>query len=189
MAIPIAGILSTVISVIPTLWAAFKGGGSTDLMSQAISLLGNFLNKPGASPAEIERDLMQLEAYKLVELKRLEYSFKLQLKSGEQALEQMGMLLAAEQAKINQLDAMSDDKYRTRWRPTMAWALTGGIVVYMLLVFTLVGCMAFDVTMSSSIESAFKYLEGFSLSFMMPLITAILGLGAFRTYEKTKGVG
>jgi hypothetical protein len=83
--------------------------------------------------------------------------------------------------ELNLIDAKSDDKYRTRWRPTIGWICVFGLgwefivrpfVVSAVVIFTEV-----DQTLIPSLDMAQ----------IIGLTTTLLGMGALRTYEKSKG--
>tara|TARA_Y100001951_G_C11295693_1_gene275427 strand:+ start:2167 stop:2607 length:441 start_codon:yes stop_codon:yes gene_type:complete len=88
---------------------------------------------------------------------------------------------AAQQLEVNKLEAQSDDLFVAGWRPFVGWtcgsAFAWNFVVQPAAVFALA---AFQVETAP--------LPQLDLSQMMPVLLGMLGLGAYRTYEKRTGV-
>ena len=84
------------------------------------------------------------------------------------------------QTKLNVLDAQSSDPYRTRWRPTIGWVCALGFA-YAVGVRDLLAWLsvALDVPPPPVINE----------SLLLAALTAVLGLGGYRSFEKFKGVG
>lgn len=78
------------------------------------------------------------------------------------------------QAKINEAEAASASVFVSGWRPALAWLC---VVAFSLnyLVFPLIRVFGVEIV---SIEDGQLW----------PMITTMLGLGAYRSYEKTKGI-
>ena len=105
-------------------------------------------------------------------------------------LQQSGELavLAAEtdllkgQLEINKVEAGSEDKFTSRWRPAMGWvcvlAFAYKFVLQPLLIFLLVASgSGFD----------HKLLPVLDWAEMGPVLLGLLGLGTMRSIEKVKG--
>ena len=85
------------------------------------------------------------------------------------------------QAEINKIEAASNDKFKSYWRPGAGWTCVLGLFAMFILrpiaqwIVLLTGS---DVVLPSiDVES------------LMGLLIPLLGLGAYRTYERAKGVG
>lgn len=104
-------------------------------------------------------------------------------------LEQSGQLaelkaetdLALQQIQVNLVEATSLDPYVSRWRPSVGWVCVMALGYTYLLqpllpwVMRLFGIVVADLPALQTGE-------------LMPLMFGMLGLGAFRSYEKVKGV-
>ena len=81
--------------------------------------------------------------------------------------------------ELNLVDARSDDKYRTRWRPTIGWICAFGLgwsfVVRPFVEFVL---------LIAGISVDAPQLETGAI---IGLVGTLLGMGTLRTYEKSKG--
>lgn len=75
------------------------------------------------------------------------------------------------QAEINKIDAASNDAFQRRWRPYIGWVCGVGLTIQ-YLVFPL----------ANMVTPMPKY----DFSELINLVIAMLGLGALRTYEKTR---
>ena len=102
-----------------------------------------------------------------------EESLKLALASNE-------FQLAIEQVKVNAIEAASNDKFTSRWRPFIGWicgtAFALHFVIFPILNWFVVlfGAPAIDIV--------------FDMQSLMYALGGLLGLGGFRTFEKVKGV-
>lgn len=98
------------------------------------------------------------------------------------ALQQRAQDLAAMQAQtgVNQVEAASDKTFVAGWRPFIGW-ICGTIFLCNFVVGPIVNWICIIRGMSITFPKM-------DLSEMMPVLIGMLGLGGFRTYEKTKGV-
>lgn len=88
--------------------------------------------------------------------------------------------LASKQADINIEEAKSDSLFKSGWRPAVGWVCAatfaakylGGPLMYVLAQFWGIELKLPDIDMVE----------------LMPVLIGMLGLGAYRTYEKQKGV-
>ena len=85
------------------------------------------------------------------------------------------------QAEINKIEAASDSKFKSGWRPALAWVgvfaiawagLLAPVTVFFIELFTgkVVGLPKIDTGL------------------FMTIMTGLLGLGYYRTQEKEKGI-
>ena len=77
------------------------------------------------------------------------------------------------QLEINQVEAAHKSLFVAGWRPFIGWTCGLGL--------------AYNVIISQVLAIWFDVPEVDS-SLLMPVMTGLLGLGAMRSYEKTKGV-
>jgi len=84
------------------------------------------------------------------------------------------------QLEINKEDAKSGDNFRGGWRPFIGWTCGGAFalhfVVFPILNFFVVGAGGEEIKIA------------FDMDTLMTVLGGLLGLGAFRSYEKTKGL-
>jgi hypothetical protein len=85
--------------------------------------------------------------------------------------------LALAQAAINQVEASSDSLLKSGWRPMVGWVCVGGLF-YQLIVQPLLAWV--------SLTNGWGAPPDLAMDTLLTLLFGILGLGAFRTYEKTK---
>lgn len=95
----------------------------------------------------------------------------------EMALVEQTNAIAAEQSKTNQIEAASDSLFKSGWRPMVGWVCVGGLA-YQLVAQPL-------ITWLSTIYS-WMPPPSLAMDTLLTLLFGILGLGAYRTYEKTR---
>lgn len=100
--------------------------------------------------------------------------------TGELAQLDADMKLALGQMEVNKVEAGSADPFTSRWRPFIGWICGSALAWnYILRPAILTGCQIAGHPVA---------LPPAEMTELMPLLFAILGLGAFRTTEKIKGV-
>jgi hypothetical protein len=87
--------------------------------------------------------------------------------------------IALAQAEINKAEALSDDPFRAGWRPFIGWVCGLGFATQFI-----VAPWGTWITALNGTPVPFPEMD---MATMMPLLFAMLGLGAYRTYEKTNG--
>lgn len=96
----------------------------------------------------------------------------------QQAEQQITLALAQAQTKINEIEAASDNLFVSGWRPAVGWVGVTGLAYDNLLrplLQSLVNLWYPSYTMVS-----------LDTNELATLLFGILGLGAYRTYEKSK---
>lgn len=102
----------------------------------------------------------------------------------QKALEAENSLLLA-QAKINEVEAASTDKFVSRWRPFIGWVCGVAFVMDFMLqpmaqwLVQLIGV---------KLDGMPLVLFRVDTTQMIPVLLGMLGLGGMRTFEKSKGV-
>lgn len=113
------------------------------------------------------------EKLKEAEIKLYELAQNGELKKFEETVK-----LLVSQAEINKAEAMSGDKYASRWRPTIGYLCAMGLgynfVIYPLLQWAIV---IFDLKYSAPPLFSENLQE---------IIMGMLGLASLRTWEKVK---
>ena len=88
--------------------------------------------------------------------------------------------LAKAQLEVNKVEAAHNSLFVTGWRPAVGWCCVLGMAGnFILIPFTnfILALLAIQIT-----------IPLIELETMMPVLMGMLGLGAMRSYEKTKGV-
>jgi|TARA_B110000908_G_C10033488_1_gene348505 hypothetical protein len=88
--------------------------------------------------------------------------------------------LAKGQLEVNKVEAAHKNMFVAGWRPAVGWVCVAGMAGN----FILIPFANFALALSSS-DIVIPLI---ALSEMMPVLMGMLGLGAMRTVEKTKGV-
>ncbi len=88
--------------------------------------------------------------------------------------------LAKGQLEVNKVEAAHKNMFVAGWRPAVGWVCVAGMAGN----FILIPFANFALALSSS-DIVVPLI---ALSEMMPVLMGMLGLGAMRTVEKTKGV-
>lgn len=105
--------------------------------------------------------------------------FEMQQK-GELAVLEAETKLAMGQLDINKVEAASDSFFKSGWRPAVGWTCVFGLsyqfVFHPFAVFFL------------QLNEVKALLPTLDLNTLMTLLFGLLGLGAYRTVEKVKGV-
>ena len=104
-----------------------------------------------------------------------------QIEFGKLALEDRKLDVQVQQGQIavNLEEAKSESLFKGGWRPATGWACVGGLV-YQLMFRPIFGWVASNVggwSMPPSLE----------METLMTLLFGILGLGAYRSYDKKQG--
>ena len=133
----------------------------TGLFDVAAKLINHFF--PNAEQQEAAR-IKLLEMVQNGELKKLESE----------------VMLAQGQMEINKAEASSTDFFRGGWRPFIGWICGVGLAFQ----FVVRPIANWTIALNGSTI----FLPGLELETLMTLLFGMLGLGAYRTYEKRNGV-
>jgi hypothetical protein len=97
-------------------------------------------------------------------------------------LEQSGELeLMLEQIKVNRVEAQHKNIFVSGWRPAIGW-VCALVFAYHYFFYPIM------VTIAAINGTVLQDLPVFDLSQLMTVLGGMLGLGAFRTFEKYKGI-
>lgn len=134
----------------------FKGGAE-GIFSGIKGIIGAFKADP---------TVMAANAQKIIELEI----------ATAQAQMQADLQIQLAQGKVNEIEAASNDKFASRWRPAAGWlgvvGLAYSVIAYPLLTW-------------ASLNFAWKTPPPLDTSVLVTLLMGMLGLGSMRTYEKT----
>lgn len=188
-------ILSTVLSLIiphiPTIWGALMTKGTW--REKALTALRGFVKDPNATIDDIKAQLehKKLDVYQIIELKKLEYEFRKLAADHAQELERKGLELVDKQIELIKSDLRSKSKLRRYWRPAVAWILTAGLGLFVgiqVILVPVLALLSFAGVDTNTIMQVIEQLKNVSADFIIALIVPLLGLGAYRSYEKRHGV-
>lgn len=135
------------------------------ILTSILPILGGVLEKVIPNTAERERVKLELEA------KLLEQESKL-----IEALVKTDVI----QAEINKADAESGDKFKSYWRPGLAWVCVLSFAWHTLLQPL--------VVFFSALAGETVVLPVFDAGMLNTVLFGILGLAGYRTYEKKSGI-
>lgn len=117
-------------------------------------------------PNQADKDKAKLEFLKLQQ-------------DGELKVLESEVQLALGQIAVNKAEAESTDPFRAGWRPFIGWVCGMGLA-FQFVVRPL-------ANWTIAIQGSTTFLPGLELETLMTLLFGMLGLGAYRTVEKTKG--
>jgi hypothetical protein len=94
-------------------------------------------------------------------------------------MQQSGELqIVAGQIEVNKMEAANNSPFASGWRPFVGWTCGAGFAIQFV-----VGPLLSWLSGIAGNPVAFPPMD---MSTMMPLLLGMLGLGGFRTFEKTK---
>lgn len=99
-------------------------------------------------------------------------------------LQQQGALA---QLQVNQTEASHKSIFVSGWRPFIGW-VCGSALAYNFLIYPFMQFVAWVVFQTTGAVFPMDTLPVLSVGELMPVLLGMLGLGAMRTFEKTKGV-
>jgi hypothetical protein len=136
-------------------------------------LLGGGL---GGKIADIVGSRIENKAEAAKAIHELEIAIGARAHEVEMALIAQASSIAAEQSKTNQIEASSDSLFKSGWRPAIGWICAGALAYQMVF-----------RPLLAWLSSIYLWMPPPSLEMdtLLTLLFAILGLGAYRTYEKT----
>lgn len=107
------------------------------------------------------------------------------LTARETALTQAIQEQNAAQNAINLAEAQGNDRFSSRWRPALGWALVLAFIYQFLAapMLTWLGALV-----GVAFGFAFPAPPTLIVSDFMPVLLGMLGLGAMRSYERVNGV-
>lgn len=91
---------------------------------------------------------------------------------------QADLQLALGQTDINKIEAASGDKFASRWRPAVGWVCVLALCWQYL---------AWPLLAWASLNFSWQAPPRLDLGDVLALLPALLGLGAYRSFDKLKG--
>lgn len=133
-------------------------------MLQFLPLIGKVIDKVFPDPAQ------QANA----KLKMMEMEQNGEFKEMDNQLER-----DLEQIALNKIEAGSDDKFKSRWRPAVGWVCVFGLM-YATIVYPFLTWVAAVYGIQSP--------PNIGVEVLLPVLLGMLGLGGMRSFEKYKGL-
>jgi len=124
----------------------------------------------------LDRVIPDEKAKSEAKLKMLEMA-----QNGEMEEAERSFQLAMGQIEINKTEATSNDPFKSRWRPAVGWVCVFGFV-YQMLARPLLPWLLTVLGVDGVPE-----LPAIDSESLIALMSAMLGLGVYRTTEKLKG--
>lgn len=112
--------------------------------------------------------------------KEAQHDFDLKIAELADKADQREQELSLGQIEINKVEASNANLFVAGWRPAVGWICAGGLGTQFMVRPIL---MWFSALIGH--PTAFPELDG---NLILGLLSALLGIGAMRTYEKTKGL-
>lgn len=113
---------------------------------------------------------------------KIKFLSELSLKLAEQETKLIDTLIKSDiaQVEINKVEAQSSNLFKSGWRPCISWICVAGLAYSVFMPGICWGLQLIGVTVPTLPQIGGEVLT--SLTF------GVLGLGAYRTYEKKTGV-
>lgn len=91
------------------------------------------------------------------------------------------------QMEVNKQEAQNPNWFVSAWRPAVGWVCVGGFAWHAILLPVMNSLLIYytHFTGQSIDTSALPTME---MATIMPVLLGMLGMGSFRTFEKTRGV-
>jgi hypothetical protein len=134
------------------------------LVAPVIELINKVIDRAIPDPAQ--------QAAAKIELLKLQ-------QAGEFKQLEADLQLALAQIDVNKIEAGSDGFFRSGWRPSIGWLCASGLF-YSFILQTTLPWFAAVVGWNA------PPLPKLEMDVLMTLLFGMLGLGAYRTYEKTR---
>jgi hypothetical protein len=99
--------------------------------------------------------------------------------NGELAVLQAETQLAQGQIDVNKIEATSDSLFKSGWRPAAGWTCVGGLA-YQIILRPILGWVTANLWTWSTPPASLE------MDTLLTLLFGLLGLGAYRTFEKTR---
>lgn len=187
MAIPILPIISILSNIAPTIAQGLMMKGT--LADKAMGILSKFADKLGMPENEdMAFYLKKLELEQIMELKRLDLEFKLEL---ERYRFEIDKVVITGQTDLLKSDSRSISWARKWWRPFIAW--TCGLTLSIFYLYPLIAHEIFRLLVATGVVEASTFdtwrhsAPLLDIATILGLIVPLLGLGAYRTFEKYTG--
>ncbi len=107
--------------------------------------------------------------------------------AGELAHLDAEVRIAIGQMDVNKIESASDDKYKSRWRPSVGWVCVLGLFYSFIVQPLLPWVVSVTAIAVGSNAPEIPTLPEMDLVPMLGLLGGMLGIGSMRTAEKIRG--
>ena len=152
----------------------FLGGPAGALAGSALTWLADKLGASEATVDSIKQTLSGMTPEQLLESKKLDYDFQMFCKEHD-------IKLQLAQIDVNKEEARNTNWFISGWRPAAGWVCVFGLA-YAAVVEPMIRFVAMVVF---GYSGAFPVLD---IMLLGEILFGMLGLGAYRTFERVKGV-
>lgn len=152
----------------------FLGGPAGTLAGAGIAWLANNLGASDDTVDSIKQVLSGMSPEQLLEAKKLDYDFQMFCKEHD-------IKLQMAQIEVNKEEAKNINWFISGWRPAAGWVCVFGLA-YAAVVEPI---MRFTATVVFGYSGGFPVLD---IMLLGEILFGLLGLGAYRTVERIKGV-
>lgn len=156
--------MNWLMQIAPTIATALGG----PLAGAAAEFLASKLGASDKTVEGIQQTLSGMTGADLVKLKELDLDFQKHMSDN-------GISLQMAQIEVNKEEAKSPSFWVAGWRPSVGWICSAALFYEFLAHPLLIG-------------SGYASMPDLPVEDLMTLLFGMLGLGAFRTVEKVKGV-
>lgn len=175
--------LLPLVSAVPEVVKAIQSGNGEEAVGKVFDVAKRLTGKGDPDEAAtqiINTPELQLKFQEALIAERTEYA---RIASAERMA----------QIKVNEVEAASDDKFKSRWRPATGWV--GVIALFMAtvpkaVVITVAWCIQVHFTFQQAAAGTVPQLPAFpdlGVSDAIAILCALLGIGGMRTLERVKG--
>ena len=137
------------------------------------------------SVADIARVLVERTVPDPAKREEMQATIEAGLTARETALVTAMQAEGEAQNAINLAEAQGNDRYSSRWRPTLGWALVAAFI-YQFLIVPPLGWLCLIAGAIGGFAAPMP--PALATGEFMPVLIAMLELSASRSYERTRGV-
>ena len=136
-------------------------GGIASLIETGLSIINKFIDDPAAK-AKARSELMMMNQKELEALVSSDVA----------------------QNKVNREEAKADSLFKSGWRPAAGWSCVAGLFYTAIGKPMLIFVMSLVVVLTNYPVDTIPELPSLEMTDLMTLLFGLLGLGAYRSYDK-----
>lgn len=182
----LGSIASILMNVAPLASSILKGNNTSNI-TNVLSMVADFLGTK-ADAKVIEAKLREIDANKLIELKKLDVALLMQREQNDHEEIKLEYGIAHDQAEINKTDAASGSFWQGGWRPLVGWTCAASLVLIVLMHLVIIPILIFSGVDQGNIKFVTEIVLTQGVNLVMSLTIPLLGIGTMRTWEKVRGI-
>lgn len=184
-------ILTSLLPIVPNILGALSA--KSKLAKTAMQIISPLIGKNAEDMDynQLQYELALVAKNKEIDLKKADLQFRALVMNNDKDLAILDLEIAKLQGLLLKGDASSKDKFRSYWRPAVAWICVSGLFLIGLMVPVTIFVMSLLVFLGLDAGKAsviIGLLSQIDMTIVLSLIIPMLGLGGFRTIEKLKRV-